>query len=283
MEITFVVCKTPSAKAADVLAKVLGPSKVIACDVLDGKLESCGSVAILCSFAHGQIESEVLECISRCSEPLKAKKVALIGETGAAKDAVQKLAEQLGTCVVWAGCIDMDTGSQIRTDETASQFTAIKRKLKDFTDMPRDLLWQEIEQFLKAHNTCALCTGQGNSLRVTPIEYLYTSDAIYFLSEGGEKFAHLFANPYASMAVYDSYTGFTSLGGLQIEGSIQMISFLSEEYKQAVTKKGLNAQKMQKLPVILHMFKLVPKRFDLLESSLTKKGYQAKQTLEISE
>lgn len=48
-------------------------------------------------------------------------------------------------------------------------------KIKDASDekMDRDTLLKEIEQYIKSNNTCALATGSGEFVRVTPIEYTY--------------------------------------------------------------------------------------------------------------
>jgi len=285
MDITFVVCKNKSAKAVAVITKVLGPSKAVTYDDFHGEFENCSTVAMVCSFEHGQPEQEISDFINHYSEQLKTKKIALIGTAEnefAGSSIVQNIAEKLGECVAWAGCIDtcdMENHQSI-SEETAVKLIAIKRRLKDSADMPRELLQQAIDEFLHLHNTCALCTGQNGDLRVTPIEYVYFQNAIYFLSEGGEKFAHLAANPHASLAIYDAYTGFNSLGGLQVEGFVQTVALFSEEYNHVVTQKGLNASNMKKLPVTLHMFKVLPKRFELLESALTKSHYSAKQVLE---
>jgi uncharacterized pyridoxamine 5'-phosphate oxidase family protein len=288
MEMTFVFCKHMSLKMVDRITKALGPSRAIAYHHFDGNFENCESAAILFSFEHGQIEPGMLNFINVYSQQLKMKKVALITVTENEPDdifAIQNAAKKLGENVVWSGCIQAGDreNSPILSDESADRLVTIKRKLKDSADMPRELLKQEIEKFLQLHNTCALCTGQGDCLRVTPIEYVYVQNAVYFLSEGGEKFIHLQANPQVSIAVYDSYTGFNTLGGLQIEGTAQMVELFGEEYKEVVTRKGLNAENLKKLPVVLHMFKVQPKRFELLESALTKNHYRAKQVLEISD
>ena len=66
-------------------------------------------------------------------------------------------------------------------------------KIKDASDekMDRDTLLKEIEQYIKSNNTCALATGSGEFVRVTPIEYTYHDGAFWMFSEGGEKFKAL--------------------------------------------------------------------------------------------
>lgn len=147
--------------------------------------------------------------------------------------------------------------------------------------MPKELLLDVIKKFLTSHNTCVLCTGCSDRVRATPIEYLYFEGTLYFLSEGGEKFAFLRFNPDACAAVYDAYTGFQNLGGLQVQGCVQMVPLFCDEYNRVAAEKGLNAANMQKLPVTLHMFKLLPERFELLDSALSKNSYSARQVLEL--
>ena len=54
-------------------------------------------------------------------------------------------------------------------------------KIKDASDekMDRDTLLKEIEQYIKSNNTCALATGSGEFVRVTPIEYTYHDGAFW--------------------------------------------------------------------------------------------------------
>lgn len=83
-------------------------------------------------------------------------------------------------------------------------------KIKDASDekMDRDTLLKEIEQYIKSNNTCALATGSGEFVRVTPIEYTYHDGAFWMFSEGGEKFKALEKNKNVCIAIYDKYEGF---------------------------------------------------------------------------
>ncbi len=69
----------------------------------------------------------------------------------------------------------------------------------------------EVQKFISSHNTCALATGFGTQVRCTPIEYTYWDDCFWLLSEGGEKFRNLKENKNVSLAIFDSYTGFSGL------------------------------------------------------------------------
>ena len=61
---------------------------------------------------------------------------------------------------------------------------------------------QEIEKFIKSHNTCALATGYDDKIRCTPIEYLYLTGMFYIISEGGEKFANIMLNKNVSLSIF---------------------------------------------------------------------------------
>ena len=73
-------------------------------------------------------------------------------------------------------------------DEAASYWEKQDAKAKR---MDRDALMAKAEEFLAAHNTCALATGHGGQVRCTPIEYTYRQGCFWLLSEGGEKFRNL--------------------------------------------------------------------------------------------
>lgn len=112
-------------------------------------------------------------------------------------------------------------------------------KIKDASDekMDRDTLLKEIEQYIKSNNTCALATGSGEFVRVTPIEYTYHDGAFWMFSEGGEKFKALEKNKNVCLAIYDKYEGFGKLKGMQVTGTAEVVDYFSEEYIAAVLHK----------------------------------------------
>lgn len=80
-----------------------------------------------------------------------------------------------------------------------------------------------IDEFIKEHNTCTLDTGYKEFVIATPIEYMYTEDVFYFITEGGLKFNGILQNHNVSIAIYDNYTGMSNLKGLQIQGKAEII------------------------------------------------------------
>jgi nitroimidazol reductase NimA-like FMN-containing flavoprotein (pyridoxamine 5'-phosphate oxidase superfamily) len=84
--------------------------------------------------------------------------------------------------------------------------------------MDQEQLSQAILDYIKQNNTCALATGAGDFVRCTPIEYSFHDGAFWMFSEGGEKFKALEQNKNVCLAIYDKYSTFASLKGLQVMG-----------------------------------------------------------------
>ena len=120
-------------------------------------------------------------------------------------------------------------------------------KIKDASDekMDRDTLLKEIEQYIKSNNTCALATGSGEFVRVTPIEYTYHDGAFWMFSEGGEKFKALEKNKNVCLAIYDKYEGFGKLKGMQVTGTAEVVDYFSEEYIAAAVSSARLLCKVQ--------------------------------------
>ncbi len=64
-------------------------------------------------------------------------------------------------------------------------------------------LKKNIIDFLENHNVMALATACGDIVRNTPVEYRYKDGALYFLSEGGQKFNGLEVNKNVCCAIFD--------------------------------------------------------------------------------
>src|SRR5574344_1472290 len=121
-------------------------------------------------------------------------------------------------------------------------------KDKKTKKMNQEELQNEIEQFIKVHNTCALATACDEFVRCTPIEYIYYLNCFYLFSEGGLKFKALKDNKNVCLAIYDAYSGFGNLGGMQVTGIAQIIEPFTEEYDQICAIKKIPLEVMHKLP-----------------------------------
>lgn len=159
-------------------------------------------------------------------------------------------------------------------DAAESYWTAEEKKS---SIMPEDELMPCIEEFIRAHNTCALAAGAGDFIRCTPIEYDYMDGAFYMLSEGGMKFHALRYNRNVCIAIFDPFEGFGSLGGMQVTGTAEFPGPFCEEYDRLLEHKGLSPETMQMQGISLNMIKVVPSEIDYLDSKLKKLGYDTRQ------
>ena len=116
------------------------------------------------------------------------------------------------------------------------------------------------------HQLMALATGCDGFVRCTPIEYNYVKGAFYMFSEGGLKFMALRDNKNVSMAIYDEYSGFGNLSGLQIQGTAEMVQAGTDEYFQMMDHKKLPRDAFDKMERPMHLIKVTPQSMDYLNS-----------------
>lgn len=148
--------------------------------------------------------------------------------------------------------------------------------------MDDDALFTAIEKFIQAHNTCALATGCGDFVRCTPIEYNYKGGRFWLLSEGGMKFRALEENKNVCLAIYNSYTGFGQLGGMQITGTAELVEPWTDEYMELLAFKKISAANLKKLPVTMNLIKVTPVCIDFLCSEFKKSGFDSRQRLSLT-
>ncbi|NYB52300.1 MAG: pyridoxamine 5'-phosphate oxidase family protein [Methanobacteriaceae archaeon] len=170
----------------------------------------------------------------------------------------------------------MDLFSKEEVVDLALRFKEVKDGL--LKKMPVSRLREEVENFLKDHNTCTMATSSPGRVRATPLEYNYNQGQIYILSEGGEKFANLITHSSVSIAVYDDYTGMDSLNGMQITGDATMVED-KDEYDKVLEMRGLNKSFIKKLPVDLNLIRVDMEKVEFLRSDFKKQGYSARQVL----
>lgn len=181
-------------------------------------------------------------------------------------------------------------GEGLERSVAASFFISSENFLEDTIEAARRLkvLWPEpfadeesvqaMEDFLAHHNTGVLTTGSGHSLRATPIEYVFVGQKLYFFSEGGEKFIHLYRNPRAAFAVFDAFTDTAHLGGLQIEGSIRLMQSRDPAYQAAAAAKGISEKRLAAMAVVLHGIELTPQRMTFVWSGFARRKQPLRQT-----
>lgn len=153
------------------------------------------------------------------------------------------------------------------------------QKDKESKKMDPEQLRKKAEEFLKAHNTCALATGVEGCVRCTPLEYSWHDGAFWIFSEGGRKFVGLEKNKEVSLAVFEPYGGFGTLKSMQVQGKAQIVELFSEEYVAAAEFRKIPIEALKKLSHPMHLLKIVPEEMELLDSDFKKEGYGSRQKL----
>lgn len=291
MEFTLIISE-PQAGTEEFLTlikKILGPSKLATPESFDGSFDDCCAAAVLFKPESGRIRPETVRFINEYDKQLGARDSALLcisQNRDESLHALEEAAFRWSRSICYLDCIELPP-APLETEgfeipgQIAEKLIFLKRKLKDTADMPEKELMEQIDSVLLAHNTCTLCTGAGSHVRATPIEYTYYQGCFYFLSEGGEKFANLAGNPLVSIAIYNAYSGFSSLESIQAEGKATNIEAFSVEYMDIVNLKGLSVPSLEALPAQLNLVKVRPERFEILKSDFTKKGCSAKQVISL--
>lgn len=136
-----------------------------------------------------------------------------------------------------------------------------------------------IEEFICARRVCALaCAGNG-IVRNTPVEYIYAKGAFWIFSEGGLKYRALEACSDVCLAIFGENPTFGQLKSLLVTGTAEAIEPFGEEYAQACEFRGLPIERLKKFPFVMNAIRIVPTRYDLLESSLKAQGFSSRQHL----
>ena len=144
--------------------------------------------------------------------------------------------------------------------------------------MNKNELLTHIEKFIMAHNTCALATGYDDFIRCTPIEYNYKEGSLWLFSEGGMKFRALENNKNVCLAIFDNYTRFGQIGGMQITGRVEIVEPWTDEYMKLLEFKKMNVERLRQLTVTLYLMKVIPTQIDFLNSEFTQLGFTSRQT-----
>lgn len=145
--------------------------------------------------------------------------------------------------------------------------------------MSRDALWAEMQKFIEKHTTCALATAYGDFVRCTPIEYSFKNGMFWMLSEGGLKFHALKHNKNVCLAIYDPYSGFANLAGMQVTGTAKVVEPGTKEYSEILEFKKISADNLNKLNHEIHLICVAPVRIDFLWSGFKKMDCDVRQFL----
>lgn len=164
------------------------------------------------------------------------------------------------------------------------KFAEIAMTIKEMKDninktIEESVLSFYIDDFLKNHHTCTLITGYGDSVRGTPIGYIYMDESLYIFSKGGEKFLNILYNPNVSVCIYNTYKNIGELAGMQIRGEAEIIEIGSEEYLSVLKYADLDYENIVELVVELNLIKVNISKIEFLWAGFSKLGYGTKQVL----
>ena len=293
---------------AQALARILGPARASSVDVFAPSACACEFVVIGTPIFGEVPDPHVMRFVEENQDWLAQRKVALFTSSLASDESGRyrtSLSRLIGPSLVseasFGGRLDiasldtadrtaMDasaraTGSSVNNADTLdwSAVAAWGLKLRSIRDslgshLDDGSLQSEIDSFLSSHNTCALATAGDGSVRATPIEYVYAAGCLYFLSEGGAKFANLLLNPHVSVCIFDPYHTMADIGGLQLTGTARLVDPLDGDADRVLGAQHLTREKLEQLPFDLNIIEVRLQRAELLLSSLSKRGVDSRQT-----
>jgi len=291
-------------KIVKYLTPILGPANYCTTDQFTDSHKDFDFFVIGSGVYSGKLDPEIYDFVDNNLDWLKDKPVALFSVSLSLKDGDENLKnlskiigntlslKSLGGTLTLSSLSDEDSyaldifsqkvGFLLKDMdnfnlEEVTNYALELKEIKENLISPAPQTRKFIEEFLTSHNTCTLSTGYQNRVRSTPIEYNYFNGSIYLLSEGGEKFANLPLNNQVSVAVYEDYTGFGNLAGMQITGTSEIVSEDSVEYENVIRMKGLKIDFIKRNPVKMNMIKITISKVEFLYSEFKKLGYEAKQ------
>lgn len=158
-----------------------------------------------------------------------------------------------------------------------------KDREEKFKEMEPERLMKEIETYVTSRRTCALGTGYGTSVRVSPVDYTYRDGVFLIYTEGGDKFLNLEHNDNVSLAVFDQNGSEPGLKGLQVQGKGIIVDSDTEEYAAPLRARGMAEDRIRWLGDFVHLLKVVPEKMEFLNTLFQKDGYGSRQTIVLKE
>jgi Flavodoxin len=291
-------------------AMVLAPSYCSQVSTLTKDISKYGVVAICTPVYNDLLPQSIMEFVKENVSVLKEKKVILFCcclEVDLGKTHLKPICELLGKAVIWQEIIGTrieinhldnndynDLKKVCEKDEISfkdnnlfirERFLERLVKISRVIEMDSNKISAQegigyAEEFLKKHNTCALATGFMRGIRATPIEYTYRNGNLYLLSEGGQKFYYILQNPSVSVSIFDSFTSFEELSGMQIQGTAKVIEPGSEEYNSVINEKEIEQEILISNDIALYMIKIKIEKIEFEWSGFKKMGYDTKQVFD---
>lgn len=270
---TLVLHDHEGSAAAALLALVLGPA--MTAPLMSTSVDWKDAVACVLVLAPAGLTPAGIDRLARLV-PIHLPVALWLLPAPGAEERFRAAAEAFGDRLALAAVVPAEK------ERLVAAGVALRRRiLRGASEMPRDELRAMVFDGLGARNTCTLCTGHGDEVRATPIEYLLLDDRLYLLTEGGEKFANLLFNPRVSVGVYDPYTSMGALFGLQLTGRATRVTPSSPEFNRVLLARGLSVSHLSDLPVLVHLVRVDLEEAELVSSEAKRRGYRARQRLRL--
>lgn len=142
-------------------------------------------------------------------------------------------------------------------------------------------LKENIDNFLNCHNVMALATACGDIVRNTPVEYRYKDGALYFLSEGGQKFNGLEVNKNVCCAIFDQMSK-GICRGLQVTGIAEIIEPENPEYMDFFKFRKISPKYFEKrVPYPIPLIRINIKSFDHFDWAYARSKHHLRQHLDV--
>ncbi|MEN8076411.1 flavodoxin domain-containing protein [Clostridioides difficile] len=295
-------------ESAYIFSKIIGYSKVIKTDEFNKNDKEFDNYIILSPIYNESIPIKIMNFIVNNESWLTTKDIyfCIVNLSGRAEFYLKNVKDILNDSLIMMKSIN---GNLILKNLDNNDFKSIKKFLSivkmPLEDIKRfnvnevvevaldikysienrreklsdDIIKKVVHKFISNHNTCVLCTCHDNCPRATPIEYIYYKDMIYFISEGGVKFANILINNNVSIGIFNNYKEMKSVAGIQITGKAFMVYYLSDEYFDIMKLRKINKNMVKNLDVILNIFKVSIEKIEVLNTEFKKYNGDSKQTL----
>ena len=258
------------------LACVLGPARVAEMGALDG--EPADAIEVI-FYLHDQYDGpELLRAVEKHQVWLAGRPLQLILPGGGdaiawEHDVMLQLFRFVPRLAFRSLPADPDQALQWILDMGLPG----RRKAMRSRRLDPGQLRSYVEDFLSAHNTCALATNYRGLVSCRPIEYHYAAGHIYLVSEGGQKFAGLLGDKQAAISIFEPYQGFDRLAGMQLAGLAAVPMPGSGEYDACLLACGLQPARLADLPVTMHAIDIRLIQAAYLWSGFAKLGVDVRQ------
>lgn len=269
MNTLFLYCEEEAARRTAVMTgSMLSMSRYKDCRE-DISLRQYGRILLVLT------EDQDIRLLTEAVQSAGAETVLGVIVIGRHEDAARQVAQQAETLLgrpakaVFVPADDLIEGAIAAAEALQNQETAVPAG--------DEAAWQALEEFLTSHTTGVLATGQGRDIRTTPIEYVYWNKKLYLFSEGGRKFVNLYRSSCVSFSVFEPFSGFQKLAGLQLSGTARMLEPGDEAYAAAAAVRGISEERLQNMPVILHGIEISPSEAVFLWGPFAKMGKAVRQ------